>query len=63
MNKVKKNFRMYEKYAYKNVINDLISEVLQLENFREYTPDTDTFGDGWNTCIERILKLLSDVKK
>ena len=62
MNKTKKIFRTYQKYAYNNVLNELIHQVLLLENVKEDTTDHDTFRDGWNTAIERVVELLEEQK-
>jgi maltose-binding protein MalE len=62
MNRTKKTYRTYCKYAYNNILNEIISEILKMENYKEYTPNHDTFGDGWNTCVERVIGLIGELK-
>lgn len=62
MNKTKRIYRMYIKFAYRNVINELISEVLQMENYKEYEAEHDTFSDGWHTAFDRVIDLLEKSK-
>jgi hypothetical protein len=42
-------------------IEECIKAIKEVENFREYSPRTDTFGDGWNEhkaqSTEALLKL------
>ena len=34
--------------------DEVIKMIESLENFKEYTPKTDTFGNGWNECVKRL---------
>lgn len=62
MTKTKKTYQTYCKYAYVNLLGELSQEILRMENFREYDTNHDTFGDGWNECIERVIKLIEEQK-
>ena len=37
---------------------ELRERVKNLENFYEYGPREDTFGDGWNRAIKEVLKIV-----
>jgi hypothetical protein len=53
---VDRNRNRFNSMAMENPIRKLKSIIKNIENFKEYTPKQDTFGDGWNECVKQLLK-------